>query len=296
MRVIGVVDLLAGRAVHARAGRRESYRPVTAVAGSPIEAGDALGLARAYIDRLGLTEMYAADLDAIMGTKEGGPHDGADPDGGPNKVRPTVSRDTTDGGPDKVRPTGGSQDRPTASQDTIVAAMAALGAPLWLDAGVSSADRARHALDLGAARVVVGLETLTSFDELGQICAELGGDRVAFSLDLRDGEPVFAAGASGGVRLGEPAHIVAGRAAGAGAGAVIVIDLARVGTGTGLDLALVARVRETTPGLTLVAGGGIGGLEDLVRLADSGCDGALVATALHDGRLGAAEVTAAQRY
>ena len=28
MRVIGVVDLLAGRAVHARAGRRESYAPV----------------------------------------------------------------------------------------------------------------------------------------------------------------------------------------------------------------------------------------------------------------------------
>ena len=69
-----------------------------------------------------------------------------------------------------------------------------------------------------------------------------------------------------------------------------------MGTGSGLDLALIARVRETTPGLTLVAGGGIGGLEDLVRLADSGCDGALVATALHDGRLGAAEVTAAQRY
>jgi len=271
MRVIGVVDLLAGRAVHARAGRRESYRPVTAVAGSPIEAGDALGLARAYMDRLGLTEMYAADLDAIMGTKGDGPR------GGP------------DGGPDKVRPAG-------ASQDAIVAAMAALGAPLWLDAGVSSADRARHALDLGAARVVVGLETLTSFDALTRICAELGGDRVAFSLDLRDGKPVFAAGAGGGAGPGEPAYIVAARAAHSGAGAVIVLDLARVGTGAGLDLALIARVRETTPGLTLVAGGGIGGLEDLVRLADSGCDGALVATALHDGRIGAGEIAAARRH
>ena len=81
---------------------------------------------------------------------------------------------------------------------------------------------------------------------------------------------------------------MAARAASAGAGAVIVIDLARVGTGAGLDLALIARVRETTPGLTLVAGGGVRGLDDLARLADSGCDGALVATALHDGRLGAA--------
>jgi uncharacterized protein related to proFAR isomerase len=88
---------------------------------------------------------------------------------------------------------------------------------------------------------------------------------------------------------------VAMRAADAGAGAVIVIDLARVGTGTGLDLALIDRVREATPGLTLVAGGGVRGPEDLARLADSGCDGALVATALHDGRLSAADVAAAQR-
>ena len=51
MRVIGVLDLLAGRAVHARAGRRESYRPVRAVGGSPIEPGDGLALARGYMNR-----------------------------------------------------------------------------------------------------------------------------------------------------------------------------------------------------------------------------------------------------
>ena len=276
MRVIGVVDLLAGRAVHARAGHRERYRPVRAVAGSPIEPGDGLALARAYMDRLGLTELYAADLDAILG-------------------RLRVDASARQGG---------------SSQDTIVAAMAALGVPLWLDAGVSSVDRARHVLGLGAALVVVGLETLPSYDALRGICATLGGDRVAFSLDLRDGQPVFfsgasgasgasaahgTTGASGGIPAGEPAHLVAARAAAAGAGAVIVIDLARVGTGTGLDLELIARVREATPGLTLLAGGGVRGLEDFARLADSGCDGALVATALHDGRLGAAEVAAAQR-
>ncbi len=36
-------------------------------------------------------------------------------------------------------------------------------------------------------------------------------------------------------------------------------------------------------------------LEDIARLADAGCDGVLVATALHDGRLGVAEVAAARR-
>ena len=247
MRVLGVLDLLAGRAVHARAGRRDRYKPVRTVAGVAID-GNAVALARTYLRPLGLTELYAADLDAIA-------------------------------------------NRPP--QDTLVAALEALGAPLWLDAGIASVTAARHALELAAAVVVVGLETLPSYEELAEICASAGGDRVAFSLDLRDGEPVVASEASG-IR-GEPPHVVAARAAGAGVAAVIVIDVARVGTGTGLDLALIARVREAVPGLTLLAGGGIRGADDLARLADAGCDGALVATALHDGRLGADDVAAARR-
>jgi phosphoribosylformimino-5-aminoimidazole carboxamide ribotide isomerase len=251
MRVIGVVDLLAGRAVHARAGMRESYSPVQTIAGCAIGPGDARALARGYVEQFGLTELYAADLDAILG-----------------------------GTP----------------QDALVAAVAAIGASLWLDAGVSSAGGARHAFELGAAWVVVGLETLPSYDALGLICAEVGGSRVAFSLDLREGQPVVATGRRGGVAPGEPAHVVAARAAAAGAGAIIVIDLARVGTGRGLDLDLIARVRDAVPGLTLLAGGGVRGTEDLARLADAGCDGALVATALHDGGLAAAAVAAAEAH
>jgi phosphoribosylformimino-5-aminoimidazole carboxamide ribotide isomerase len=87
---------------------------------------------------------------------------------------------------------------------------------------------------------------------------------------------------------------VAKRAAQAGVGAVIVIDLARVGMGTGLDLALIGRVRDAVPGVTVLAGGGVRGPDDLAQLADAGCDGALVATALHDGRLGADDVAAAK--
>src|SRR4029450_9471457 len=99
MRVLGVLDLLNGCAVHARAGDREQYEPVCVVAGASIEAGDARGMAGVYRDRLGLTEWYAADRGWIMGHS---PH------------------------------------------DRIVSSLAATG-PLWLDAGVSSLDGARHA-------------------------------------------------------------------------------------------------------------------------------------------------------
>jgi phosphoribosylformimino-5-aminoimidazole carboxamide ribotide isomerase len=238
MRVIGVVDLAHGRAVHASGGQRERYAPVRHVAGAPIEAGDASALARAFVADLGLWELYVADLDAIAGAP---------------------------------------------AQDAVIAALAAIGAPVWLDAGVNSVDSARHAVDLGAARVVVGLETLQSFDALAAICAALGRDRVAFSLDLRSGEPVLPAGFDG--PRDQTAGTFAKLAARAGAGSVVVIDLARVGADAGPDLETISAVRATVPHLSLLAGGGVRGARDLAMLADVGCDAALVATALLDGRL-----------
>jgi len=59
-----VVDLLGGRAVHARGGRREVYQPVQSRLLGDGETGDAAALARAY-RRSGVAEIYLADLDAI---------------------------------------------------------------------------------------------------------------------------------------------------------------------------------------------------------------------------------------
>jgi phosphoribosylformimino-5-aminoimidazole carboxamide ribotide isomerase len=59
MRVVGVIDLKAGAAVHAVRGERERYRPI----------GDPLSLAR----RFRLEELYVADLDAIAGAGDNDP-------------------------------------------------------------------------------------------------------------------------------------------------------------------------------------------------------------------------------
>lgn len=64
MRIIPAIDLKDGIVVHAVAGRRAEYRPLTSVlAADPQPATVARGL----IDELGLSEFYVADLDAIAG-------------------------------------------------------------------------------------------------------------------------------------------------------------------------------------------------------------------------------------
>ena len=161
--------------------------------------------------------------------------------------------------------------------DHVLVGLAAI-APLWVDAGIAGPERAQRVIALGAAKAIVGLETLSSFAALSAICAAIGTDRTAFSLDLRAGVPI--------TNLREaPAEAIAARAVDAGTGAVIVIDLARVGRATGPDFDLLSRVRAAVPDTPLFAGGGIRGPADLVRLAETGCTGALVASALHDGAL-----------
>ena len=247
MRVIPVLDLMAGRAVRAEGGRREGYAPVHSVLLPEERAGDALALAGAFRDRLGRDEWYVADLDAI---------------------------------------TGG------APQQALLDALAVAGGRLLVDAAVTTPRRAHEVLTHGAERVVVGLETLSSFDALRDIATSVGRERIVFSLDLRGGEPIVLPGAPHG---GTPLELVQA-AIDAGAGAILVIDLARVGTGLGLDLPLLGALREAHPEVELLAGGGVRSRRDLVGLADAGCDGALVATALHDAGLGRADIEARERH
>ena len=247
MRVIGVLDLSGGLAVHAQGGARAHYGPVRALAGRSITAGDATAIARWYLETLGLQEMYIADLDALRG-------------------------------------------RPP--QRALTKKLTALGARVWLDAGLASVESATAAVDDGVARLVVGLETLPSFAVLGGICAAVGPANVVFSLDLRRGEPVNARGAP---HKGQSVEELAASAAAAGARSMIVLDLARAGMRRGVDLALLRRVRAAAPGVELAVAGGVRGVSDLATAAAAGCDAALVATALYDGRILAGDIKTASR-
>lgn len=213
MRLIGVIDLAGGRAVHAKGGRRDAYTPVRSVLLQPGEEGDPVALARAYL-RYPVPEIYVADLDAIAG----------------------------------------------APLSLTIGRLASLGAPIWVDAGpVTPVSRP-------GLRAVIGLETLQAWEQVAGS---------AFSLDLRGGVPL--AGEDRPVELAK-------RAVEAGATAIILLDLARVGSMAGLDWVTVQAVRASTLGVELVVGGGVRDRGDVARLADLGCDGALVATALHERR------------
>ena len=103
---------------------------------------------------LGLAQLYLADLDAIGGAE----------------------------------PAWSTYDR-----------LAALGVRLWIDAGTGSRTRAESMLRLAertpaVTGIVVGLESVSDAESLGQILEVLGPQRAIFSLDLGGGQPLAGAG------------------------------------------------------------------------------------------------------
>src|SRR5204863_88551 len=63
------------------------------------------------------------------------------------------------------------------------------------------------------------------------------------------------------------------------------VTVARVGSGSGPPLRAVAELAAALPELAIYAGGGVRDDHDLRALQSAGATGALVATALHEGRI-----------
>jgi phosphoribosylformimino-5-aminoimidazole carboxamide ribotide isomerase len=166
--------------------------------------------------------------------------------------------------------------------------------PLMVDAGTHHAGGALEVLGCGASDVVVGLESLRAFSDLEAIVRLVGPSRVVFSLDLRLGSPILhpAMQDAGGARP-DPASLAA-QAVDVGVRSLLLLDIGRVGTGCGVDLGLLEGLRCRFGTERLLAGGGVLTRRDLDRMRDAGCDAALVASAIHTGRIGAADVAALQ--
>jgi HisA/HisF family protein len=139
---------------------------------------------------------------------------------------------------------------------------------LWVDNGIADVERAGAWLAGGRGDLVVGSETQAD----GALVRRLVADaRVILSLDFR------------GDGFQGPPELL--RDTACWPARVIVMTLARVGSGAGPDLARLSALRACAPGRQLYAAGGVRDARDLAALRDAGIAGALVATALHDGRL-----------
>jgi phosphoribosylformimino-5-aminoimidazole carboxamide ribotide isomerase len=233
-RIIPVLDVKEGLAVHAVAGRREEYRPVRSWLHP---APDPVSLSKAFEAAYGFKELYLADLDAITGK---------------------------------------------ASLNLILLAeiSSVISLRLMVDGGFRRLEDVESTLKVGVSKVIFGTETLSSLSLVREALESFGPSKVTVSLDLSEGKIIGLNRDFKGLKPWE----AAGKLSRLGVEELIVLDLSRVGVERGIDLKLTGSIVKAFSGEVLV-GGGVRGLEDLEDLAELGAAGALVATALHKGKI-----------
>jgi phosphoribosylformimino-5-aminoimidazole carboxamide ribotide isomerase len=173
----------------------------------------------------------------------------------------------------------------------VYEAIRRLGFQLWVDAGVRDIEEALCLAQAGVEKTVIGLETVAGPQALEVIVRKLGNDGIAFSLDLKESLPL----GDTSQWCGPQAWSIAAQAIATGVSHLIVLDLAHVGVGGGTGTEVLCRRLATHfPDVELIAGGGIGNLQELDQLSAAGVDGVLVASALHDGRLSREDLASVQ--
>ena len=160
------------------------------------------------------------------------------------------------------------------------------GFSLWVDAGVRTCPDAEAVARSGVANIIIGLETLEGFQQWQACVQRFGPNRLVFSLDLYNGKPMKSNEWNSEDVLGIVDQVMQ-----IGCQRMIVLDVARVGMDGGIGTESVCRqILAKYPQTEVILGGGIRNREDLQQAANAGATGVLIASALHDGRIGEKEI------
>lgn len=149
-----------------------------------------------------------------------------------------------------------------------------LGSEVWVDDGLMQAPRAGEHLLKSHVLGSESLKSLTDYEQARQIA----GAAAPLSLDFRGDEFI------GPPQLLTDAALWPRR--------VIVMTLARVGSGEGPDLTRLESIIARAGAREVYAAGGVRNGDDLKVLAGIGVAGALIATALHAGKITRADLEA----
>jgi phosphoribosylformimino-5-aminoimidazole carboxamide ribotide isomerase len=173
----------------------------------------------------------------------------------------------------------------------IGAIAAGVDVPVQAGGGVRSAEAAAALADLGVARVIMGTAAMEDPDLVATVARR---QPVALGLDVRGREVAVRGWAEGS---GTEWPDALRRLADAGAEAVVVTQIQVEGLMGGADTSGLAEVLAATE-LDVIASGGVGTLDDLLALdavatGERRLAGAIVGTAIYEGRVDVAEAVAA---
>ena len=151
--------------------------------------------------------------------------------------------------------------------------------------------RDRKVIDMllgrGVARMVIGSAALKNWEWFEGLLADesLDSGCLALGLDARDG---YVAAEGWTEQLDRRAVDYARRVAGSKLGAIVYTDIARDGMLSGVNIDATSELVAATD-VGIIASGGVGSIQDVLRCRQIGCSGVIVGKAYYEGKLDLAE-------
>jgi phosphoribosylformimino-5-aminoimidazole carboxamide ribotide isomerase len=153
------------------------------------------------------------------------------------------------------------------------------GAKVQFGGGLRSLPAMICALEAGVHRVMLGTLAIEHPEILPELIQKYGSDRIAASLDARDGKvQVRGWQASTTINAQEAAWIFCR----AGLRWLVFTDISRDGLQTGLNISATRALSDAT-GLEVIASGGVAGWNDIQAAYQAGLAGVIVGKALYEG-------------
>jgi phosphoribosylformimino-5-aminoimidazole carboxamide ribotide isomerase len=173
----------------------------------------------------------------------------------------------------------GARDGVRANAQVISRLLAAIRIPVQVGGGIRSVETARSLLDDGADRVIVGTRAAEDPDALAAWLTALGPERVVIGVDARDGRV-----ATHGWMTETDLHVedLCERVRVIGVKRVVYTDVGRDGLLGGPNVEVTRAVARH---MAVIGSGGVSTVEHLCALAEAGAEGAIIGTALYEGRL-----------
>jgi phosphoribosylformimino-5-aminoimidazole carboxamide ribotide isomerase len=174
----------------------------------------------------------------------------------------------------------GARDGKRQNQAVIERIRKAVPVKLQLGGGLRDIATIETAADVGIDRIVIGSAAITNPSLVSQAVAAFGS-AIAVGLDARDG---YVATQGWHTQTRETALDVAARVGAEGVQTIIFTDIGRDGRLEGPNLeALAAMV--SLGAADIIASGGIGTLDDIANVVQTGASGVIIGAALYHQRI-----------
>ena len=155
---------------------------------------------------------------------------------------------------------------------------------LYLDSGIQNRADLDAPLLKSVFRVIVGTESIEDVSVSEEALQLFGPEKVIVSIDIKDGAPL------GIFRNYTPYELVE-KFFGLGVRKYILLDLKTVGSNSGINEELIKIAQKFRHlNAEFITGGGVSEIGDIIRFQGCGISKILVGTAIHNGRIRAADI------